>query len=607
MPTATKSTTSRRKPRKTTQTRRKTTKKSGVNYEELALKASMVECAAQNIMFADRDLVIRYINPKATKTLESLAGVLPVSPDLILGMSIDVFHDTPETQRQLLADPTNLPHTAEITLGKEMLRLNVSAVYDDAGEYVGPMVAWDVITEEKQNNANYQGQVEAINKSQAVIEFTLDGTIIDANDNFLNTVGYGLDEIKGKHHSMFVQSEYAQSAEYARFWRDLAEGNHSAGEYLRFGKGGKEVWIQATYNPILDLTGEPFKVVKYASDITSQKQLQAEVAAAAERDQQRTAELQAKVDQLLAVVDAAAQGDLTREVTVTGDDALGQMGNGLQTLLNDLRGSISAISENAQTLSSASSELSAVSNEMRSNADNTANQANVVSSVSEQVSSNVQTVAASIEEMNSSIREISRSATEAATIAGNAVKVAEDTNNTVSKLGISSAEIGKVVKVINSIAEQTNLLALNATIEAARAGEAGKGFAVVANEVKELAKETAKATEDISLRIEAIQGDTDGAVNAIGEITQIINQISDVSTTIATAVEEQTATTNEIGRSVSEAATGTSEIVENIVAVAQAADGTMQGAGNSQQAAEELSRMATSLQDLVTRFKYSDH
>jgi methyl-accepting chemotaxis protein len=185
--------------------------------------------------------------------------------------------------------------------------------------------------------------------------------------------------------------------------------------------------------------------------------------------------------------------------------------------------------------------------------------------------------------------------------------VANTTNATIAKLGESSSEIGKVVKVITSIAEQTNLLALNATIEAARAGEAGKGFAVVANEVKELAKETAKATEDISLKIETIQNDTLGAVKAIQEISAVINQINDISNTIASAVEEQTATANEMGRNVTEAARGSNEIAQNITSVAAAAESTTQGASNCQQAAAEMSRMACELQELVTRFNSRSH
>ena len=208
------------------------------------------------------------------------------------------------------------------------------------------------------------------------------------------------------------------------------------------------------------------------------------------------------------------------------------------------------------------------------------------------------------EEMRSSIREIAKNANESARVAKNAVNVAETTNHTVAKLGESSIEIGNVIKVITSIAQQTNLLALNATIEAARAGEAGKGFAVVANEVKELAKETAKATEEISHKIEAIQGDTKGAVQAIGEITGIINQINDISNNIASAVEEQTVTTNEIGRNVSEAAKGTGEIAKNISGVATAAKDTTKGASDTQKAARALTEMASNLQVVVSKFTF---
>jgi methyl-accepting chemotaxis protein len=213
-------------------------------------------------------------------------------------------------------------------------------------------------------------------------------------------------------------------------------------------------------------------------------------------------------------------------------------------------------------------------------------------------------VAAAAEQLNASIKEIAKNAAEAALVAEHAVQSIEITNVTVSKLGDSSAEIGNVVKVITSIAQQTNLLALNATIEAARAGEAGKGFAVVANEVKELAKETAKATEDISLKIETIQGDTKAAVSAISEISGIIKQINEFQASIASAVEEQSATTNEIGRNVTEAAKGSTDIAENITGVAQTARNTASGASDSQKASAELSNLAVGLQKLVAQFKY---
>jgi methyl-accepting chemotaxis protein len=304
---------------------------------------------------------------------------------------------------------------------------------------------------------------------------------------------------------------------------------------------------------------------------------------------------------------AEGEGDLTQRLDQDRGDEIGELAIWFNTFLGKLEGIIAHVAGNTLGVGSAAEELTAVSQQMSSTAEETATQSNVVSAAAEQVTQNLQTVATATEEMSSSIKEIARNANEAARVATSAVRTAEITTATVAKLGDSSAEIGQVIMVINSIAQQTNLLALNATIEAARAGEAGKGFAVVANEVKELAKETAKATKDIGQRIEAIQEDSKGAVEAIGQISGIINEINYISSTIASAVEEQTATTNEIARNVQEAARGGSQVAENIVAVAQAAKSTTQGANDTLTAAGELARMANELQRVVGQFKYDEN
>jgi methyl-accepting chemotaxis protein len=304
------------------------------------------------------------------------------------------------------------------------------------------------------------------------------------------------------------------------------------------------------------------------------------------------------------VLDKMAGGDLTVQIVSEYAGDFNRLKTTVNTLGTQVRSAMQQIGTNANALVSAAEELNKVSQQMSASADETATQANVVSAASEQVAANVQTVATGADEMGASIKEIAKNTADATRVATAAVKTAEATNETIGKLGQSSAEIGQVIKVITSIAQQTNLLALNATIEAARAGEAGKGFAVVANEVKELAKETAKATEDISRKIEAIQGDTKGAVAAIGQISSVIVQINDIQNTIASAVEEQSATTNEISRNLAEAAHGSTDITRNIGGVAEAARSTTAGATDTQKSAQSLERMSAELQGLIAQFKY---
>jgi methyl-accepting chemotaxis protein len=561
----------------------------------------MVQHAVDNvttaIMMVDLDFKVTYVN-KTTRELlyRNAAEFRKIWPsfdeDKIIGTCIDMFHKNPSHQRRLLADPGNLPHRADISVGSLKFALCVNASYDRAGNYAGNVLEWADVTEirkQELENVDFRGQMLGVNRSLGVTQFATDGTIITANENMLKLLGYTLDEVVGCNHRMLVSEDERDSAEYKKFWERLSRGEFQTGEYRRLTKDGREVWLQASYTPVLDMKGNPLKVVKFATDITQQKA--------------SAVELSRKVELILDVVQSACNGDLTGELAVQGGDAIGRVGESLRMFFQTLRASLGTILQNAKSLGTASENLNEISEQMAGSAEETATQATIVSGASEQVSSNVLAVAASSEEMIASIREISRSANEATTVVRTAVGVSESTNATIAQLGESSREIGNVIKVISSIAQQTNLLALNATIEAARAGDAGKGFAVVASEVKDLARKTSQATEEIGEKITHIQTDTKAAIVAIGQVRDLINKINDVSSTIAAAVEQQTSTTNEIGRNVTEAAKGTSEIARNITTVAGAAKRTTGGALETQKAAVSLSEMATLLQRLMAQFK----
>ena len=517
--------------------------------QAMARTRSMAENSPINIMFADLDHNIQYLNPASIKTLKTLEQYLPVRADEIQGQSVDIFHKNPEVQRRIISDPRNLPHQILIQLGPEKLDLLVSAIYDENNEFLGPMVTWDVVTKKLQIETKMAQSDSMMENNPVNIMFAdLDQKIQYLNPASIRTLKTIEEYLPVKADNMIGQviDIFHKNPENAR--RIVSDPKNLPHEInIQLGPETLNLLVSAIFDQDNNFMG-PMVTWEVIT-----KKLETE----------------------------------RREK---------EIGENMKNVLEN-------VATNANSLAGASEQMTATSQQMAGNAEETSAQAGVVSAAAEQVSRNVQTVATGAEELNSSIKEIALSANEAAKVTSSAVKMAANTNNTISKLGQSSAEIGQVVKVITSIAEQTNLLALNATIEAARAGEAGKGFAVVAHEVKELAKQTAKATDEISDKITAIQNDAKESVDAIGEITNIISKINDISNTIASAVEEQTATTNEMGRNITEAAQGTGEIVENITGVAKAAQETTQGANETQGAAKELSRMADELQKIVREFK----
>ncbi|OQW65396.1 MAG: hypothetical protein BVN29_10335 [Nitrospira sp. ST-bin5] len=380
------------------------------------------------------------------------------------------------------------------------------------------------------------GKVQAIDQSQAVIEFNLDGTIITANDNFLNCLGYTLDEIKGKHHRMFAEPAYAASGEYAAFWQKLNRGEFDAGVYRRLGKGGKEIWIQASYNPIMDATGKPYKVVKFATDLTGQKKAQADM-------ERLVAEAQS-------VLGRIAENDLTQEMVGTYEGELNKVKTSINAVVGNLAHTITTVREAVQAVSAGSEQITKGNEDLSQR-------------TSEQASS-LEETSASMEEMTSTVKQNADNAKQANQLAITARDTADKGGSVtvraveaMGEINKSSKKIADIITVIDEIAFQTNLLALNAAVEAARAGEHGRGFAVVAAEVRNLAQRSATAAKEIKGLInESIQRVTDGSelVNQSGktleEIVSSVKRVTDIIAEITAASQEQASGIDQVNKAI---------------------------------------------------------
>ncbi len=647
------------------------------------------------MMMIDRDLKITYVNQSTLELLKTHEQILKqlypgfsADEEKLLGTCIDVFHKNPAHQRQLLADPSNLPYETDIQLGPLTVSLNVTGIFDAEGNYVGNNLEWADVTQDRRNALDFGGQISAISKSQAVIEFEMDGTIVDANENFLATMGYSLEEIKGKHHSLFVPAAYAASSEYRELWGKLNRGEFDAGEYKRIAKGGREIWIQASYNPILDVNGKPFKVVKYASEVTEQKLLNADYsgqiaaisksqaviefnmdgtiinanenflatmgysldeiqgrhhsmfaepgyAASAEykmfweklnraefdtgeykrigkggrevwiqasynpildlnqkpykvvkyaTDISAEKQLQQTVETVLKettrMMDLMSRGDLSEVMQgdYSGDFAL--LKDSINGTISDLRRIVADIRNSADSIGSSAGELS------RGNAD--------LSQRTEEMASSLEETASSMEQMTSTVRQNADNARQANQLAAGAREQAEKGGDVVGKavsamaaINDSSKEIADIIGVIDEIAFQTNLLALNAAVEAARAGEQGRGFAVVAAEVRNLAQRSAGAAKEIKNLIKdsvdkVDEGSrlVDESGKTLEEIVNSVKKVSDIIAEIAAASEEQSAGIDQVNKAVTQLDEVTQQnaaLVEEAAAASESMDEQAQG------------------------------
>ena len=503
---------------------------------ESARLMQMVEQMPINVLTLDlEDFNINYANKASIETLKTLEHLLPVKADEVVGVCVDVFHKNPEHQRRILSDPKNLPHNAQIQVGDEILDLLVSPIKDKDGNYIAPMLTWSVVT------AKVKADADSARLMQMVEQMPINVLTLDLEDFTINYANNSsLATLREIQHLLPVKPDEVVGACIDIF--------HKNPEHQR-------------------------RLLRDSSNLPHE----ANIEVGDEKLALKVSAINDKAGNYIAPM-------LTWEV-ITEQVRIA-------TRVKEVVGSVAA----------AATEMESTSQALSTNAEQTARQASVVAAASEEASTNVQTVASATEELSSSIREIGEQVVQSATIAGKAVEETEKTNTTIEGLAEAAQKIGDVVNLINDIASQTNLLALNATIEAARAGDAGKGFAVVASEVKILANQTAKATEEIASQIGTMQTVTNEAVGAIGGIATIIGEINEIANSISAAVEEQGAATQEITRNVQQAADGTQEVSTNITGVNEAASQTGAAAQQLLEASGGLAKEGEELRGEVDKF-----
>ncbi len=492
-----------------------------------ASKYDVLDSVTAAVMTVDRDFVVTYVNNATMELLRSSAMAFRTiwpdfDPEKIVGKCIDGFHKSPEHQRRMLSDPTRLPFRTEITVADLKIKLNVSGLFDNRGQYVGNILVWMDATAERHN----AGVVDALERSQAVIEFKLDGTIITANENFLKVFGYSLAEVRGQHHRMFVDPIERATPAYRAFWEKLGRGEAESGQYRRVSKSGKELWIQGIYYPILDGTGKPYKVVKLATDLTAQ------VGA--------TRALELAVRQTQAAVEAAKAHDLTQRIPLDGKvGEIEALCTGVNGLLDTMTAVISEIKATAREVANASAEISASTTDL--------------SQRTEEQAASLEQTSASMEEISSTVKKNAENAERANQLTSGSRDIADrggivvaDAVKAMARIEDSSRKIADIIGVIDEIARQTNLLALNAAVEAARAGDAGRGFAVVASEVRSLAQRSSQAAKDIkdlitnsSSQVKEGVGLVNQAGTSLNEIVISIKQVAEIVADITSASAEQ--------------------------------------------------------------------